>query len=97
MAKAKRHSKKRHSKPLRLYLVDPHTDEIVLSFAASRLVDAIATARREGDQIVIASSIAQAEDIATGTARGPMFWPGKMHRGHSKRKRTSKRTSRRRA
>ena len=91
------------AKPLRLYLIDPNTDEVAASFSMNALAIALKTAQTERCQIVIASSLAMAEDIATGTRRGAMFWPSKIHHGSfvthpTKKRRTTKnrrRTSRR--
>jgi hypothetical protein len=87
---------------LRLYLIDPNTDEVLESHAPSDLAKALRSARAEGCQVVIASSESAAEDIAAGAKPGPMFWPGKTHRGHrgpARKRRTSlknrRRTSRR--
>ena len=80
---------RRTSKTKKFYLVDPNTDEVWASHGS--LSEALRQARIEGSQVVIASSRSAAEDIAAGAKAGPMFWPGKIHRGHPRKRRVSKR------
>jgi hypothetical protein len=82
---------KRAHKRLRLYLVDPRTDEVVEYYALNAIGKALSVAKAKRRQVVIASSISQAEKIASGTKPGPMFWPAKIHRGHTGKRRSSKR------
>lgn len=78
------------SKGVRLFLIDGNTDEVMESYPPSSLAQALRVARTEGCQVVIASSVAEAEDIAAGAQDGPMFWPGKARHAR-KRRRTSRR------
>jgi hypothetical protein len=82
---------KRAHRGLYFYLVDPKTGEVVKSYALSAISKAMVVAKAKRWQVVIASSVSQAEKIASGARPGPMFWPGKIHRGHAAKRRSSKR------
>jgi len=81
---------KRAHKRLRIYLIDPRTDEVVGYYALNAIGKALSVAKTKRRQVVIASSISQAGKIASGISPGPMFWPAKTHRGHTGKRRSSK-------